>query len=333
MTALDKAFIKAYAHDQAHEAPPAPHIGSAPAMRMSGPLAQHDAVAENAPPQVATSAAGADRPLVPPPHVDVSRVAAAQSTAREERDSDTAPTTLRMPTVAFHPGYEVEHVVWPEVCETLAQRLADALAQLIKKSSVHASRDAGLLAFMGGTPGAGCTTSLVTFARFLSQQQRSRSAHVLLVDGNEANGSVASQLGLAPQTGWLDVMARQAELADAVIESLGDGVAVLPFAGLQASPQTSIDTEAAAAHLATLRQHFDTVLVDLGPFEHVSRRSEILRAALTTQNDQLLLVRDARTSTPVHIEHCVVELERLGAKVNGLIDNFDIDATPATQAA
>ena len=75
--------------------------------------------------------------------------------------------------------------------------------------------------------GEGVTTLLLAAARKLLDQGRK----VVLVDANWSNPQLAQSLGLLPQLGWEETLCGGLPLEEVVIESLADGLAVLPVRG------------------------------------------------------------------------------------------------------
>ena len=110
--------------------------------------------------------------------------------------------------------------------------------------------------------GEGVTTLFLAAARKLLSQGRK----VVLVDANWSNPQLAQSLGLLPQIGWEETLCGGLPLEEVVIESLADGLAVLPVR----EPSASTIAEAQiAASLDILAREFDVVLVDLGPLDQV----------------------------------------------------------------
>ena len=94
----------------------------------------------------------------------------------------------------------------------------------------------------------------------------SQGRKVVLVDANWSNPQLAQSLGLLPQIGWEETLCGGLPLEEVVIESLADGLAVLPVREPSAS---TIATAQIAASFDILAREFDVVLVDLGPLAQV----------------------------------------------------------------
>ncbi len=100
-----------------------------------------------------------------------------------------------------------------------------------------------------------------------AQSSWSQGRKVALVDANWSNPQLAQSLGLLPQIGWEETLCGGLPLEEVVIESLADGLAVLPVR----EPSASAFTQGGriAASLDMLAREFDVVLVDLGPLDQV----------------------------------------------------------------
>jgi Mrp family chromosome partitioning ATPase len=160
----------------------------------------------------------------------------------------------------FRPALEVDAFRWPAVCDDLItnhkprwRRAVDALV---------AADDAGrsLIGVMGATPGVGATTVVACLARLLVEAGKT----IAIVDGNFANAQLAAALGLVVGAGWEDVLAGRTQLAEGVIHSLGDRLALLPLVAGGAPAATALDAIHASVTAGVLRYHYDMVLFDLG---------------------------------------------------------------------
>lgn len=136
---------------------------------------------------------------------------------------DEAP---RIDTGASSAAFEVRSFCWPDICKSLVERLGPQLDQLTSEIAGAATRGHNIIAFTGCQSGAGSTSLLLCVARRLADAGR----RVALVDGDFEEARLAEQLGLAPETGWADVLQRDEPLAEALIESIEDRLSLLPLA-------------------------------------------------------------------------------------------------------
>jgi Mrp family chromosome partitioning ATPase len=272
MSAIDQAFIRAYELDDGGPAtlpiaPPGPRRDSAGATNLGqappsphAPFAGRTAAAR--PAQGATGGASERRPLsayAPPPPVVEAR---------------------------FRPGLEVDAFRWSQVSTALVGALQarwDAAVEAILNAD---QAGCSLIGVAGGVRGAGATTVAACLARLLAMTGKS----VALVDGDFAGAALARSLGLAVDVGWEDVLAGRAPLADAVIHSLGDQLAVLPLVGGGSEAADMLDSIHASITAGVLRYHYDLVLFDLGDVADAGRRATACRIANRCRLDGLLLV-------------------------------------------
>ena len=166
------------------------------------------------------------------------------------------------PTVEarFKPALEVDSFRWPivssQILQNHRQRLRPALETLL------AADDAGRSLIGIGSPvgGVGCTTVLACLARLLVEAGKT----VAIVDGNFAKPGLGAHLGLAVDTGWEDVLAGNASLAEAVVHSLADRLSLLPLATGGTNAAQRLESIHASVTAGVLRYHYDIVLFDLG---------------------------------------------------------------------
>jgi Mrp family chromosome partitioning ATPase len=268
MSAIDRAFIRAYEVD---DEPPVTRSATV-TERTAGRTAAVQAPAVDAPPA---------------PHVRIpaeSGVAAAATSQRRPL-SAFAP---QAPTVEarFRPALEVDQFRWPTIVSALvaghAARWEKALAALI--DAVESGRT---LIGVGGTGhGAGATTVAACLARLLVDAGKT----VALVDGDFRTAGLARSLGVAPDAGWEDVLAGRAPLADAVIHSLGDRLALLPLVQGGPSAAEKLDGIHASITAGVLRYHFDVVLFDLGAVADRQQGPTASRLARRCRLDGLVIV-------------------------------------------
>jgi Mrp family chromosome partitioning ATPase len=223
----------------------------------------------------------------------------------------------------LQPMLQVDAFAWPAALAAstpAAEAGFDAVADALVEPS---GRGPTVIALAGTAGESGCTTLLLGAARRLAQ----RGASVVLVDANEMKPDLAAQLGLLPTLGWEDVASGQQPLAEALIESIGDRMTLLPLCraeGLAAVGDTAVASSRMAAAMAALRRQYDLVLVDLGsPGKWVTR-------AVDDAVDAAVLVHHVRRATPDDLRTAVEQLTARGIACAGVIENF---ARPQTSAS
>ena len=317
MTALDRAIIKAFHHPSsgsgaaaAEPAAASPHVGASPAVPLSRALAE---LAASIPPEVETASTDiATEPVAVQP-----TTAPVGPTIGALLDQATSPDTAE---THWHPLLQVDRLVWPGIHARLLSTAPAAIQQMgegLLSLGTSGSKVLGLASCAGGE---GVTTLLTAAARELLRQGRK----VVLVDGNWSNPQLAHSLGLLPQIGWEETLCGGLPLEEVVIESLADGLAVLP---LRKTPASSIAQGHIAASLDILAREFDVVLVDLGPLASVDDENTFSREGtpshcLAARMDAIILVQNIRATPPNLLCDVRQRLAASNLRYAGTIQNF-----------
>ena len=125
---------------------------------------------------------------------------------------------------AWRPLLQVDRVVWPSIHNRLQTTAPAAIEQMTDGLLSLCASGSKVLGLASCASGEGVTTLLLAAARKLLSQGRK----VVLVDANWSNPQLAQSLGLLPQIGWEETLCGGLPLEEVVIESLADGLAVLP---------------------------------------------------------------------------------------------------------
>ncbi len=277
MSAIDEAFIRAYQNER----PPvgAPQATTSPADRAALPQL-------NSPDQAWSGLAlrfgVADRSTLT---LNQSVDAEVTTTPTARRPLSEFARPAQAPQQQFKPALEVDRFRWSSVSETLVRHHAGSLDNLV--STLLAADDAGrsLIGIAGTSRGAGCTTLMASAARLLIDAGKT----VAIVDANFAAPGLANALGMAIQAGWEDVLAGQTPLAEAVVHSLGDQLAVLPLARGGAAAAEKIGSIHASVTAGVLRYHYNIVLVDLGALDDPIQASVACQVAKQCRLDAVII--------------------------------------------
>ena len=211
------------------------------------------------------------------------------------------------------PLFEVPAFEWPNLVEEL---LAIAPAQfeplVADWSAGGAARRLVLVTSASRQEGRG--TVLMALARLAA----ARGLRVAMVDADFGKPHMAAQLGILPQADWQDVLFGSTPIEDALVESVADGVTLLPLA----EPMTQETVDAAHRRLTrsleSLRERFDLVLVDGGAMND----GRTTAAALAGWFDEAVLVRDLRR-TPLEIaDRLGQRLAAAGIGDYAVVENF-----------
>ena len=290
MSSIDEAFIRAYREDEpAAAAPPAPRVdgaSSAPHFRV---FRQNDA----SPTGAAASDAGARRPL--------------SSFAQP-----TPPVDGR-----FKPSFEVDAFRWSAVSDELVERYATRLRPV--QQALVAADDAGrsLIGVGGAAAGAGATTLVASLARLLVEAGKT----VAVVDADFAAAGLAESLGLAVEIGWEDVLAGRVPLAECVVHSIADRIAIVPLRSGGAAAAEQLDTIHASVTAGVLRYHYDMVLFDLGALTDAPRAATACRVARQCRLDGLVLAAGPQRTAAANPQRLMQAAPELASICLGVVEN------------
>ena len=296
-------------------------------------------VAETPAPVVAAAASAAIHIELPPPvdetpapntvedaqmHAsDESPEAAEQDELHEETaqlEPQEGPTNAAWDDVAapdepprLHPQLQVDAFWWPDVCTRLEQLAGSQIDQLADELVGAGPRRRRVAAVAGAQAGVGCSTLAICLARRLALG----GLKVALVDADLESPALADSLGLAIEAGWEQTLDGRGRLEDVLVESLADGVALLPR-------QEPLQLDALAAlrmedHVNRLREHYDVTILDWGSLDASQGEERVAFRQQATHPDVVLLMHDARTTSVEDLERLA---ERLETSAVAMVENF-----------
>jgi Mrp family chromosome partitioning ATPase len=215
---------------------------------------------------------------------------------------------------SWRPLLQVDRVIWPSISDRLQTTAPAAIEQMIQGLLAVCASGSKVLGLASCAAGEGVTTLLLAAARKLLSQGRK----VVLVDANWSHPQLAQSLGLLPQIGWEETLGGGLPLEEVVIESLEDGLAVLPVRDPSAN---TIAQGQVAASLEILAREFDVVLVDLGPLAQAEGEDDSARE-VTARMDAVILVQNVRVTTPNRLADVRARLAASNLRHAGTIQNF-----------
>jgi Mrp family chromosome partitioning ATPase len=306
MSQIDQAFIQAYTPDtppletpppaapqvKSHQQTPGPHFGET----------------------------GGTDPY--------SEIAALQQTSFQSQTLFVEPSSERRPlssfaapqapaTQAFTPVFEVDCFRWPtiigEILHTNGHLLAPAAQQLLEASEAGRS----MVGIAGARPGVGATTIHLCLARLLASAGKT----VAIVDGDFANRSLAHELGLQFDTGWENVLTGGVPLAECVVNSIADRIALLPLVGHDAPPTELLASIQTSISAGVLRYHYDVVLIDLGAAGWEPQLSAARGIVEHCRVDASIIVADSTHTEQTTQEPIDQLMALLGSSCLGMIGN------------
>lgn len=169
--------------------------------------------------------------------------------------------------------------------------------------------------------GEGATRVAVGLARALAGEGETR---VLLVEGNLRTPSFAQQLPIGKGSGLAEFLAGSAS-AHSLVTSVEDWNISVISAGTR--PMV-IDCEAVASAVAQVMEQFDFVIIDLPP---VNRYADA--TILAPKVDGVILVVEADRTPVVDADSAKKSLDRVGARIFGVVLNRRRSYVPATLQA
>jgi Mrp family chromosome partitioning ATPase len=320
MSTLNQAFIKVYQQHRVgapHVRFPAPPVTPPDSPEPAAEAAAADAMAEaqdaatNAPPEpapvsamsapaTAATAATAEVESLPTESaataIDDNR-AAAEIDAASDSEPPSGPATI------------VRRFYWPKVVESLREA---AVADLSWLTAIGCPRTIVTASCQRGDGG---TTMALLIARHLSSQ----GVRVALVDADLERPTLAERLGLTVEVDWQWVWREQLPLDDALVESLADGVTLLPLRKAASADARQTVPAALAYVLGELARRYDAVCIDAGPLE---TRDGDQRLRFGGAFDLACVVRDMRRGEADQAETVARRLERAGVQQAIIVDNF-----------
>ena len=215
---------------------------------------------------------------------------------------------------AWSPLLQVDRVVWPTIHNRLQGAAKAAIA--LMTDGLQSIGDSGrkVIGLTSCARGEGVTTLLSAAARILLERGRK----VAVVDGHWNNPQLARRLGLLPQVGWEEALSGGLPIEEIVIESLADGLAVLP---VREPPASAVTKTAIGNSLETLAGQFDFVLVDLGPLSEFADKSTPAHA-VAAHMDAVVLIQNVRVTPPHRLAEVHKRLAESKMRYAGTIQNF-----------
>ncbi|MDZ7619808.1 MAG: hypothetical protein U1E05_22650 [Patescibacteria group bacterium] len=284
---------------------PPPHISPRPAANRDAaePSARVPEPNGPAPEPEATQVAVDD---VPEPEVALP----AEDALEFAEDSDACESDVP-DGGSFRPVLQVERIALSPTGERLRRLALSELDRLGDLLMAMVGKGRRVVAFASDRRGQGTTTLLSCVALRLAERRK----RVVVADANFGNPQLATEFGLLPECGWERMLEEPIALEELVIESIEQSIALLPLCGVL-DAGCADDFEPFGKAVATLREHYDLVLADLG----VPANAVFGKAARVF--DTALLVRDVRRAQPDRVSDLHRTLIRAGVNVAGVIESF-----------
>ncbi len=313
MTAIDRAFIRAYELDE-QDARPAAVVGPVDQMTVRAQPAMRRS--DDAP----TVEAATPRE----PHFRIYQEAAAASapTPRPSGAGQRRPlSTFAQPTASvearFRPAHEVDAFRWSPTVDELFYNHRAQWQTLV--DTLVAADDAGrsLIGVAGAASGAGATTATACVARLLVEAGKS----VAIVDADFADANLAAALGLIVEIGWEDVLAGRVPLAEAVVSQAANRLVLVPLVQGGVPAAEKLDGIHASVAAGVLRYHYDIVLFDLGAVADAVQGPIARRVARQCRLDGAVLVAGGHAGGATSPQRVMQSAPELAAVCLGIVEN------------
>ncbi len=242
--------------------------------------------------------------------------------AADDAPSD-APSNTRPTEEKFRPMLEVDRLVWPIVCHLLHENASEEIDCLVDAlvDAMHHGQTA--IGMAGCRSGEGSTTLLLSAVRRLGD----RKLKVAIVDAHFTCPEFAERLRLFPETGWEDVLADRSPLVEVAIESVEDRLTIVPLCGPIGRAETDAEVEGDQPSavetrmletIDTLADHYDLVLVDVGPLDDLTALGGVLVGRL----DAIVLVHNPSITTERQLAETQRHLADVQVPQTGIVCNF-----------
>ena len=228
------------------------------------------------------------------------------------QDDGKAPAPLR-------PLLEVDRFHWPQGSARLSDAAGSQLEELAEAIAMECRRGRKVVAMSSCRRGDGCTTLTLAIAPRLVK----KGLRVVLVDADFHNPLLARRLGLAPETGWEEVLAGRLPLTEVMIESVEDRLVLLPLR--EPVPGRTYELGAQpdpAVSLAALKEHYDLILLDLGRFGRTPRTATTLPLPDATWIDAAVLIHNVRSTPQQDLTRTRRKIRDAGIVEAGIAENF-----------
>jgi Mrp family chromosome partitioning ATPase len=205
-------------------------------------------------------------------------------------------------------------LTWPATVLALEERHAARFDHLADQLlAARQSRQIRVFLFTSCHRAEGRSTLVLTLARRLAL----RPLRTLLVDADLTGPMLAHWLGLKVRVGLDDVVEHQIAWNEALIETGGGRLALLPLRAPVARPREFLASPGWSLALARARREFELVLLDGGPLF-----AGLSAAALHRAADAAILVLHRGLTSDRARDRAVEVLEAGGVPLLGLAETF-----------
>lgn len=154
-----------------------------------------------------------------------------------------------------------------------------------------------------------------TIAIGVSLAAAATGLNVALLDGDLAEPTLATDLRLDLDHGWIDHCRRGIPLREIAVQAIEDNLCLIPL--LPPDPSRRATAEECGEVIDHLKSHFDLIIVD-GPVAH-TQTARVLSSSI----DSVIIVHDVNQSGEAATDLLASKLRRAGFQGIGVIENFN----------
>ena len=162
------------------------------------------------------------------------------------------------------------------------------------------------------TRGEGKSTTAINLSYVLAE----KGSRVLLIDGDLRIPSVAKKMGIASTPGLTNLLIKKASNVDIFKTDVLDTWYVLPAGDIPPNPSELLGSARMEELLASLKQKFDYIVVDLPPVNLVSDAVAISKFI----SGMIVVIREEYTEKK-ELTHCMRQLSLSNVNVLGCVMN------------
>lgn len=295
--------------DAAHTPVPAPHQPPQPTVEELIQPAKDDPKARIAEVKLH------ERPLVVSEEEAAELVGVAVTPATESPSKSTTAPSPRS-SISLTPAWEVDHFLWPALCQKLLSDDQSYFAQAGGKIAAAVRDGLHAIAITGSRRGEGRTTLAICIARSAAKT----GLKVALVDADFSRPQLAASLGLEIAASWHDAALGKTNISEAAIKSIEDNLTVLPLDASTAAAPLSLADPRLTKMLREVASSFDLLVLDLGPT--AAGDEPLFPENEAPPADAAIVVRDLRYSTPAESQAIGERLSISGIEAVGIAENF-----------
>lgn len=254
---------------------------------------------------------------VPKPHAHFD---VAEANRRALAMSHVAPpaTPIDPDHHALRAAFEVEHFEWPEICGRLHAAAGREMGRFCETLAAQMRRGRKMLAVTGCRRGDGRTTVAMCLAKLLGEQ----GVHAALVDADFRHPQLAERLGVVPSAGWDDVLVSDLALTEAMIESTGDRLTLMPLRAPIFDSAKTLENPLLGVPLRALREAFELVILDCEPLAGAEATDYLATLVGRCGLDAALLVHDLHQTPSAALEQATQLLNHAPLAGWDIVENF-----------